>query len=404
MSQTRMPDRILVVDDSADNLYLIQNLLQAEGFEVAAAKNGFEALRLVKEVRPHLILLDIMMPEMDGFEVTRRIRSDGDIPFIPIVLITAYNGPSAVTGLDIGADDFIRKPVDVEELLARVRSLLRLKHSVDERDQIARQREDFVSLLAHDLRTPLIAADRMLVLMEQGALGPMAGEQLEAISIMSRSNRDLLDIVNNLLEVYRYEAGRKTLSFSRVDLRVLAAEVMEELAPLAQEKGLSLKFAPELGKNDQPSALVLGDRLELRRLLTNVLGNGIKFTDSGYVETSISLEKGKNGRSSPKLTLKIQDTGTGITPEDQKQLFDRFSQGKHKRPGSGLGLHLCRQIVESHQGEIEVRSQRGQGSCFIISLPAAPSQAIPEGHRRNLPVKGQNANSRTPVNSERPSQ
>ena len=183
-----------------------------------------------------------MMPGMDGFEVTRRIRQNSKLPFIPILLITAHDSPSVAQGLDMGADDFIRKPVEVDELLARVRSLLRLKHSVDERDQIARQREDFVSRLTHDLRTPLVAADRMLILFQQGALGELSPTMLEAIATMARSNYNLLQMVNTLLEVYRFEAGRKTLAFSPVDLRDLLEEVAKELNPLAQEKGLSLQL------------------------------------------------------------------------------------------------------------------------------------------------------------------
>ncbi len=177
------------------------------------------------------------MPEMDGYEVTRRIRQNHDLPFIPILLITAYDQPSLVKGLDIGADDFVRKPVEVDELLARVRSLLRLKHTIDERDHIARQREDFVSRLAHDLRTPLVAADRMLKLLLDGALGELSPTVQEAGSALARSNRNLLEMVNTLLQVYRYEAGRQVLNRQTVNLQELIQEVAQELRPLVEEKG-----------------------------------------------------------------------------------------------------------------------------------------------------------------------
>ena len=229
-------DRILVVDDSPDNLFLVQTILEEEGYHITLAEDGRTALNYIEQSSPDLVLLDVMMPGMDGYEVTQRIRKNQQLPFIPILLITAYDQPSVVQGLDTGADDFIRKPVEVDELLARVRSLLRLKHSVDERDQIARQREDFVSRLTHDLRTPLVAADRMLSLFQQGALGEQSPPMAEAISTMARSNRNLLAMVNTLLEVYRYEAGRKSLIFSPVDLRELLKEVVQELSPLADEK------------------------------------------------------------------------------------------------------------------------------------------------------------------------
>lgn len=367
-NQLKKNDRVLVVDDSPDNLLLVQGILEEEGYEISLAEDGLTALHQVEQAPPDLILLDVMMPEMDGFEVTRRIRANEDLPFIPILLITAYDQPSVVQGLDSGADDFIRKPVEVEELLARVRSLLRLKHSVDERDEIARQRSDFVSRLTHDLRTPLVAADRMLSLFLQGALGELAPQMKEAMIAMSRSHRNLLDMVNTLLEVYRYEAGRKTLSFSTVNLQEVVDEVVQELKPLMQEKGLTFKSNLEEASKLAPEQVeVKGDRLELRRVLTNLVGNAIKFTDTGSIEVRLNSVKGPDG--SNWVTMEVQDTGQGISPEDQKHLFERFRQGSHKRSGSGLGLHLSLLILQSHQGTIDVESEVGKGSLFTVRLP-----------------------------------
>jgi signal transduction histidine kinase len=276
-----------------------------------------------------------------------------------------------VKGLDTGADDFIRKPVEVDELLARVRSLLRLKHAIDEREQIARQREDFVSWMTHDLRTPIVAAERMLMLFQQGALGELSSGMQEAITTMARSNRNLLAMVNTLLEVYRYEAGRKNLYFSPVNLRETIDEVIQELSPLANEKGLTLKAA--LGED--VNTTVVGDRLELHRVITNLVGNAIKFTDSGSVEVRLSNSPNATNPDTPWLVVEIQDTGPGITPEDQKMLFERFRQGSHKRSGSGLGLHLSRRIAETHQGTIEVKSELDKGSLFIVRLPTHQQNA-----------------------------
>jgi CheY-like chemotaxis protein len=277
-------DRILVVDDSPDNLFLVQTILEEEGYAITLAEDGRAALKQIDLYPPDLVLLDVMMPGMDGYEVTKRIRENQKLPFMPILLITAFEGPSVVKGLDTGADDFIRKPVEVDELLARVRSLLRLKHAIDEREQIARQREEFVSWMAHDLRTPIVAAERMLMLFQQGALGELSPGMEEAIITMARSNRNLLAMVNTLLEVYRYEAGRKTLCFSPVEIKTVMEEVMQELSPLAEQKQLSLK--PNFGEN--VTTKVVGDRLELHRVFTNLIGNAIKFTDTGSIEVRLS--------------------------------------------------------------------------------------------------------------------
>lgn len=362
-------DQILVVDDSPDNVFLIQTILEEEGYTISTAEDGPSALAQIEQSPPSLVLLDVMMPGMDGFEVTQRLRKNTKLPFIPILLITAYDQPSVAQGLDMGADDFIRKPVEVDELLARVRSLLRLKHSVDERDQIARQREDFVSRLTHDLRTPLVAADRMLLLLQQGTLGEMSPSMKEAIDTMIRSNQNLLQMVNTLLEVYRFEAGRKTLTFLPVDILALLAEVVKELSPLAQEKKLLL----QLQTDKQPEqSKILGDRLELHRLFTNLVGNAIKFTDAGAVNIRLRPPTANifaEQKPISYLTVEVEDTGPGIPKEEQATLFERFRQGSHKRSGSGLGLYLSRRIVEAHRGTIQVQSELGKGSVFIVRLP-----------------------------------
>jgi two-component system, sensor histidine kinase and response regulator len=358
-------ERILVVDDSPDNLFLVQTILEEEGYTITLAEDGRTALEQIELSPPDLVLLDVMMPEMDGYEVTRRVRENQKLPFMPILLITAFDQPSVVKGLDIGADDFIRKPVEVDELLARVRSLLRLKRAIDEREQIARQREEFVSWMAHDLRTPIVAAERMLMLFQQGALGDLSSAMEEAISTMARSNRNLLAMVNTLLEVYRYEAGRKTLYFSPIDIQEVVQEVVQELSPLADEKKLSLKS----NFGEKVSTKVMGDRLELHRVFTNLLGNAIKFTDSGSVEVRLSNTPNPNDCKTVWLLVEVEDTGPGISPEDQKMIFERFRQGSHKRSGSGLGLHLSRRIVETHQGTLEVKSELGKGSLFRVCLP-----------------------------------
>jgi len=367
-------DRILVVDDAPDNVLLVRAILEDEGYEISSADNGFSALAQIEKSPPDVVLLDVMMPEMDGYEVTQRIRQNAKLPFMPILLITAHDQASLVKGLDMGADDFIRKPFEIDELLARVRSLLRLKHSVDKYDLIALQREDFVSRLAHDLRTPLVAADRMLSLMQQGALGEISPPMWDALGTMIRSNQNLIKIVNMLLEVYRYEAGRKTLSFSTLDLQQLLSEVVEELATLAAVKNLTINLVSDGDINNSKIRKLRGDRLELNRLFTNLIGNAIKFTDTGTIDifmhvNNSSFSNNNDHKKQQSIIVEIQDTGPGISPDQQAKLFERFGPGTHKRSGTGLGLHLCRQIVEAHHGTIEVKSELGKGSLFTVRLP-----------------------------------
>ncbi len=358
-SPSSKSDKILVVDDSPDNVFLIKTILEEEGYTVSTAENGAYALEKIVQSPCDLVLLDLMMPGIDGSEGTKRVRENTELPFIPILLITAHDSPNVAHGLDLGADDFIRKPVTVDELLARVRSLLRLKHTIDERDEIAHQRQDFVSRLTHDLRTPLVAADRILLLFQQGALGELSAQMQEVIDIMARSNSNLLQMVNTLLEVYRFEAGRKTLAFQPVNLHQLLEEIAKELTPLADEKQLSVNL--DFGEE---TISIMGDRLELHRLFTNLIGNAIKFTDIGSVTIRL-----KSVAADDSITIEVADTGSGIPFEEQPILFERFRQGSYKRSGSGLGLYLSHRIVEAHQGSIQVNSEVGKGSVFVVRLP-----------------------------------
>ena len=345
---------ILAVDDIPDNLLLIQLALEQEGHKVVLAHDGETALKQIKQIPPSLILLDVMMPGMDGYEVTRRIRQDKNIPFIPILLVTARAESSLVDGLDAGADEFVRKPFQIEELQARVRSMLRLKETID-------QRENFVSCLTHDLRTPLVAANRMLDLIAQQAFGEVTGEQKEAIANIVSSNDNLLKMLNTLLETHHYELGQKTLSFIAVDLQQLINEVVTELKPLATEKGIEL-----LNNSAKDVPEIKGDRLELRRVITNLVGNAIKFTDTGSVKVSL-------GQNDAEVFVQVEDTGIGISPQEQQAIFQRYHQGNHRRSGKGLGLYLCQKIINAHRGKLSVQSkqdqQSGTGTNFSFSIP-----------------------------------
>ncbi len=350
VTQATKSNYILAVDDIPDNLLLIQLSLEQEGHQVVVANDGKTALKQIKKALPSLILLDVMMPGMDGYEVTRRIREDRNIPFIPILLVTAREESSLVAGLDAGADEFVRKPFQIDELQARVRSMLRLKETID-------QRENFVSCLTHDLRTPLVAANRMLDLIQQQAFGDVNNEQQEAIASILSSNQNMLQMLNTLLETHQYELGQKTLSFIPVNLQQLMVEVVSELQPLAIEKGIELK---QNTASQVPE--IKGDRLELRRVFTNLIGNAIKFTDKGGVKVSLDHNESQ-------VLVAVEDTGIGISPQDREAVFQRYHQGNHRRSGKGLGLYLCQQIINAHQGQITVTSEVGKGTTFSFWFP-----------------------------------
>jgi signal transduction histidine kinase len=407
------PYAILAVDDSPDNLFLIESILDDPEYHITCVESGQAALEVVGQTPPDVILLDVMMPGLDGYAVTQRIRDNLSLPYIPILLITAHDQSSLVQGLDAGADDFIRKPVDVNELRARVRSLLRLKRSIDAQSTMIGQRDDFVARLTHDLRTPLVAANRMLQLCQGDAFGPIPDDGKHAIATIVDSNRHLLSMVNTLLEVYRHEAGHKALTLSPVDLFKLTEAVVMELAPMAAEKGLTCllcrsdwvdavpatardrdlrstgaevrhtfgvnsaeKAASGTATLETDAFIVPGDHLELRRVITNLIGNAIKFTDSGSVTATIGTTShlptgvavpGSDGADW--VWVSVTDTGIGIPETEQQAVFEWFRQGNHARSGHGLGLHLSQRIARLHGGIITLDSEADQGSCFTLYLP-----------------------------------
>ena len=362
--------QILLADGSPDSRFWMEMMLTKAGYRVTCASSGLETLAQIEKNCFDLVLLEAIMPDLDGYEVTAQVRQNQKLSFMPIVLMTDCDTPSLVYRLDCGADDFICKPIKQKYLLAKIRALLRLKSAIDERDRtianthkIALQREDFVRQLTHDLRNPLLAAHEVLNCLAQGNYGRSLDDFESVIARLIRNNQNLLDLVNTLLAVYEYEAAKKPLSFLRLDLAQLIAEVIEEFNPLAVAKGLTIDSQQHL-----MPVWVMGDRLELRRVFVNLISNAIKFTDSGSIYVSCCLSD-----SSQFVEILVQDTGIGIDPECLSDLFQPFHRENHNCLGTGLGLYLSKQIVEAHQGSIEVTSELGKG-CFIkVVLPSGVS-------------------------------
>ena len=235
---------------------------------------------------------------------------------------------------------------------------------ISRRKEVDRLRDDFVSTLTHDLRTPLLAAIQTLGFLEDGSTGELTGQQTDIIRMMIQSNRDMLGLVNVLLEVYKYESGRQQLVMARVELAPMIKKTLSELNALAQAKQQTLQLAaPE----DLPAAY--GDYQELRRVLINLVGNAIHHTPAGGV-IQVRAQRYPIGRTG-QLIVNVIDNGRGIPAADIPKLFRRFSQGtsKVRNSGTGLGLYLSRQIIEAHQGKIWVESTEGEGTCFSFTLP-----------------------------------
>ncbi|MDP3508934.1 MAG: ATP-binding protein [Candidatus Melainabacteria bacterium] len=243
-----------------------------------------------------------------------------------------------------------------------------LQQQNSQRLQILEHHEDFIATLTHDLKNPLIGADRLLGLFFDGALGSFEENQLQALKLLQESNRDMLELINNLLEVYRYDAGATPLNVCKVDVRELISSSLNSISFFA-----SLSKVTLCGSFEEGEHTIVADPVALQRVILNLLSNAIKFSIEGS-KVLISA-----GRKSDLYCFEVRDSGAGINKEDLLKIFQRYAQGKPGRTilsGTGLGLYLCRRLVEAHGGEITCTSLDGKGSTFFVSLPCQQTEQL----------------------------
>lgn len=324
---------------------------------------------LYQQDQPDLIILRASISNLDLNALIQQIRQQQISSFIPILLVTSDDRSEL---REIEANDFIQTPIQPEVLLHRVQVLLRWKQLIDELIQSNQQREEFVAYLVHDLRSPLSATNQVLRQILQGVFGNTLLELQVVLDQIVNSNQTLIQIVETLLNTYQYETGQQSSNFLPIDLVELSQQVVNEMLPLAHQKGLLLTLRLEEPRDS--SIMVWGDRLELYRLLVNLISNAIQYTESGSIEVRLNSLLSRDTSESEQVMIEVEDTGVGIPTENLETVFDRFQQGGVRQQGYGLGLYLCDQIVKAHQGSIAVRSDRGRGSVFTVYLPAHPDR------------------------------
>lgn len=359
---------VLVVDDEAHNREILS--IQLEGLaSVVVASDGAEALDAVESAEPDLVLLDVMMPGMDGFEVCRRIKATRSDHFLPVLLVTALTDQADRNrGLAAGADDFLSKPVDRRELQLRARAFLRLR----EQDRIIRAqmetlqrlqsfKDDLVALLVHDMRNSLLAIDGFLSLIRRRALAPELANVQRLSDLGLEAAQNLRRLVDDVLQVKLLEEAEIRAAFHPVCLDGLVSGAIETLAPVATNAEIPIVFERGLGF---PVAV---DAQLVRRAVENLLANALKYTPPrGAIEVRTFREDGH-------IVVEVVDGGPGV-PDDQKEtIFEKFSsvegaKGAARR-GHGLGLHFVRLVMEAHGGTASVRDREECGSAFRLAFP-----------------------------------
>jgi len=368
---------ILVVDDNAGNRDLLSERLGRQGYAVTMAANGRAALEVVRAGVFDLVLLDIMMPEMDGYTVLQQLKADEGLRHIPVIMISALDElDSVVRCIELGADDYLPKPFEPTLLKARIGSCLEKKAARDREmslytelqrnhkrlQELETLRDDLTNMIIHDLRTPLSSV--ILGMQTLQGVGELDDMQREMVEIAISGGHALLGMINDLLDVEKLESGSMQLESDVISFAELAASAVRQVSTLAEGKGLSLA-CNVVGQ----LPLLRGDEGKLRRVLVNLLGNAIKFTPSGGTVT-VSARSPDGGRSTE---FSVQDTGEGIPAESFDRIFEKFGQVETRRGGrtmsTGLGLTFCKLAVEAHGGHIRVESEPGKGSTFAITIP-----------------------------------
>lgn len=366
---------ILVVDDITKNLQVVGSVLRNQGYEVMPAASGEAALKSVRSRLPDLILLDLMMPVMDGLDVCRRLKADPATAQIPVVFLTASNEMEhLVQGFEVGAVDYVTKPFNPPELLARVRTHLELKHARERLREMNEEKNEFMGIAAHDLRNPLSAIRGYAEMVSEDAAALAGGlvKDLQACAAELDANgrrigdtaARMVEMVQNLLDANRIERGEMQLNLATVDFVGAVAAVVETQRPRALAKQQPLHWQPEPGP-----VQILADAVVLTQVVENLVSNAIKYSPAAR-NIFVRVRRLPEG-----VRCEVQDEGQGLSAEDQAKLFGKFARLSAKPTGgehsTGLGLSIVKKMVEAMNGKVWCESVLGSGATFIVQLPSA---------------------------------
>ncbi len=362
--------KILIVDDVMSNVLLLKVLLTNEKFAIATASNGRQALEQVEKENPDLVLLDVMMPDMSGFEVAQHLKSNPNTADIPIIFLTALNSTAdIVKGFQVGANDFISKPFNKEELIIRVThqiSLVAAKRLIlsktEELQRTIAGRDKLYSVIAHDLRSPMGSIKMVLNMLILNLPSEKIGaEMYELLTMANQTTEDVFSLLDNLLKWTKSQIGKLNVVYQDVDLVEVTDGVIEIFSMVASLKKIRIhEMKPE-------KMMVNADIDMLKTVVRNLLSNAIKFSKENS-EVLVKMEE-VDGMA----VVSVQDHGCGISEEGQKKLLHtdtHFSTfGTNNEEGSGLGLLLCKDFVVKNGGKLWFTSKEGEGSIFSFSIP-----------------------------------
>lgn len=362
--------KILIVDDVMSNVLLLKVLLTNEKFAIATASNGQQALDQVDKEHPDLILLDVMMPDLSGFEVAQRLKANPDTADIPIIFLTALNSTTdIVKGFQVGANDFISKPFNKEELIIRVThqiSLVAAKRIIlkktEELQRTIAGRDKLYSVIAHDLRSPMGSIKMVLNMLILSLPAEKIGADMyELLTTANQTTEDVFSLLDNLLKWTKSQIGNLSVVYQDIDVVEVADSVIDIFNMIASLKKITIRA-------EKPEKLPVSADIDmLKTVIRNLLSNAIKFSNEGS-EVLVKIEEQEG-----MVVFSVKDSGCGIDEEGQKKLLHtdtHFSTfGTKNEEGSGLGLLLCQDFVVKNGGKLWFTSKKGEGSTFYFSIP-----------------------------------
>jgi signal transduction histidine kinase len=369
---------ILVVDDDPGVCLVMRETLESAGFAVIEASDGVEGCRQYEEHHPDLLLVDIIMPRMDGYELCRELRKRPQSANVPIVMVTGLDDVSSIArAYDAGATDFMSKPGNWAILNYRVRYVLRAEElrrnqerliaAKEVAEEANRSKSVFLANMSHELRTPLNAIIGFSGMIHARMFGPLSDKYVEYAKIIGASGRHLLAIINDILDTAKADSDKLLLVEQKVDLAEVVGLGSQIVQEIAREAGID--FASEI---EGPMPKVFGDPAKLTQILVNLLTNAIKFSEPGgrvRLKVGQALNQG--------VTFSVEDTGIGMSADEiaiALQPFGQIDTGlTRKHDGVGLGLPLTKRLIELHGGAMEIKSRPGKGTVVTVKLPETRS-------------------------------
>ncbi|NGP76469.1 hybrid sensor histidine kinase/response regulator [Balneolaceae bacterium YR4-1] len=377
MSENSKEASVLIVDDTEPNVRLLAHVVKKEGYEVMAAFSGGDALSLIEKRKPDIILLDVMMPEMNGFEVCEYLKDHEQYKDIPVIFLSALSETdSKVQGFNVGGVDYITKPFQREEVLARIdlhvklkklqaelsNKVEQLKQREESLEKLNAEKDELMRIVGHDFRNPVTGIMGLAGFLEDNIENIDVAEQSDILGIIKGSGQKLLNLVNGLLNKEE-KASISELILQELDLKTTILDIIDLHRPTAVNKGITIE------KELQEMSKKTVDKHKLEQILSNLLSNALKFTlKGGTICVRLREVEDSNGA----IDLTVEDSGMGIPKEQLEDLWDsgekKIRYGTSGEKGSGMGLELVRKFTNLHGGDVTVDSVEGEGTTFTVRL------------------------------------